>query len=164
MAAEVKEKTPLLQKLCCGTGHVLNDVYRQTCASFRLVFFIKVAGLSGSQAGLVILLGQIFDGFVGPLVGYCSDRVTLPLISRTLGKRKTWHLLGVIFMSFTFPLLFTPCFACKESSPQWVNVLYYAIIVCCTNIAFPAINIGHLSIISVVAKSHEEAIDFNVLR
>ena len=164
MAAEVKEKTPLLQKLCCGTGHVLNDVHRQMSSSFRLVFFMKVAGLSGRQAGLVILLGEIFDGVVGPLVGYCSDRVTLPLISRTLGKRKTWHLLGVISLSFMSPMLFTPCFACVESSSQWVNVVYYATIVCCINIAYPAIDIGHLSIISVVAKSHEEAVDLNVLR
>ena len=158
------EKSSLSQKFCCGTGNVLNDMFRQMAVSFELVFFIKVAGLSGSQAGLIIMFGQVVSAFVGPLVGYCSDRLTLPLISRSLGKRKAWHLLGVILMAIFFPLLFTRCFVCKEGSSQWVKVAYYATIVTVNGIALPVIDIGHLSIISVVAKNQEEAVWLNVVR
>ena len=169
MAASVtdekrKEKSSVLQRLCCGTGHVLNDLFRQMGASFQLIFLMKVAGLSGSQTGLIMLLGQATAGVVGPLVGYCSDRLTLPLISRPLGKRKAWHLLGVILMAVFFPLEFTRCFLCQESSPQWVKVAYYATITMCICAAFPLIDIGHLSIISVIAKNQEEAVWLNVLR
>ena len=161
---QAEEKLPLSHKLCCGAGHVLNDLYRQMAFSFELVFYIKVVGLSGGQTGFLMLYGQVVDGVTGPFVGYCGDRVTLPLISRLLGKRKAWHLLGVILMAIFFPLEFTRCFVCDESSQQWAKVAYYLVITTCISIAFPAMDIGHLSIISVVAKNQEEAVELNVLR
>ena len=154
----------LLQKLCCGTGHIMNDLWRQIAFSFILIYLIKVAGLSGKEAGLSLVLSQIVDSFVGPLVGYCSDKVALPLLGRCIGRRKAWHLIGIILMAIFFPLAFTRCFICGETSPHWVKVAYYSVLLCIINVAFPAIDIGHLSIISVVAKNQEECVVLNVLR
>ena len=157
-------KMSLPRRLCCGTGHVMNELVRQMAFSFILIFLIKVAGLSGKDAGLIVLLCQIVDSLAGPLVGYCSDKVDLPLLSHCLGRRKAWHLIATISMAILFPLMFTPCFICQDTSPQWVKVAYYAIIQCCTDVAFPAIDIGHLSIISVVAVNEEESVGLNALR
>ena len=159
-----KKKTSLPRKLCCGTGHIINELFRQMAFSFNLIFLIKVAGLSGKEAGLIFLLCQIVDSLVGPLVGYCSDKVALPLLGRCLGRRKAWHFIGTISMAILFPLMFTPCFICHDNSPQRVKVAYYAIINCMIDVAFPAIDISHLSIISVVAKNQEECVGLNVLR
>ena len=165
MASETaNKKTPLIQKLCCGTGHIMNDVWRQMFFSFSLIFLIKVAGLSGKEGGFILLLCQIVDSLTGPLVGYCSDNVALPLLARCLGRRKAWHLIGTILMAILFPVMYTRCFICGETSPQWVKFGYYAIILAFMNVAFSAIDIGHLSIISVVAKNQEECIALNVLR
>ena len=99
MASETAGKTTsLLLKLYCGTGHIMNDVFRQIALSFVLIFMIKVAGLSGKEAGFILLLSQIVHGLVGPLMGYCSDKVVLPLIGRCLGRRKAWHLIGTILI------------------------------------------------------------------
>ena len=161
---QVENKTPLRQKLSCAAGHVLNDLVLQMALSFHLVFFIKVAGLPGGQAGWIILVALAVSAFAAPLAGYCSDRFTIPLISRAVGKRKAWHLIGVILMTIFFPLLFTRCLICHDTSPQWVKLAYYMITVILINMAFPNLDIGHLSIISVVAKNQEESVELYVLR
>ena len=162
--ASADNKTPLVQKLCCGTGHIMNDLWRQIASSFILIFLIKVAGLSGKEGGLILLIGQIVDSLTGPLVGYCSDNVALPLLARCLGRRKAWHFIGTILMAILFPLMFTRCFICGETSPQWLKFVYYAIILAFLDVAFAAVDVGHLSIISVVAKNQEECIVLNILR
>ena len=165
MASETAGKTTsLLLKLYCGTGHIMNDVFRQIALSFVLIFMIKVAGLSGKEAGFILLLSQIVHGLVGPLMGYCSDKVVLPLIGRCLGRRKAWHLIGTIFMAILIPLMFTRCFICHYTSARWWRVAYYAVIFVFLNVAYPTIDIGHLSIISVVAKNQEECVSIHTLR
>ncbi len=58
-----------------AVGHFSNDL----CAAgwfFYLSFYLKfVMGLSGQDAGLVILAGQIADGCTTPLVGLFSDKL-----------------------------------------------------------------------------------------
>ena len=162
---QVENKTPLRQKLSCAAGHVLNDLFIQMAVSFQLVYYIKVAGLPGGQAGWIMLVALVATAFAAPLAGYCSDRIAIPLISRAVGKRKAWHLIGVILMTIFFPLLFTRCLICHDTSPQWVKLAYYMTIVTLINsTAFPNLDIGHLSIISVVAKNHEESVELYVLR
>ena len=161
---QVENQTPLRQKLSCAAGHVLNDLFLQMAISFQLVYYIKVAGLPGGQAGWIMLVALAVNAFTAPLAGYCSDRITIPLISRAVGKRKAWHLIGVILMTIFFPLLFTRCLICHDTSPQWVKLAYYMVIVILINMAFPNLDIGHLSIISVVAKNQEESVELNVLR
>ena len=158
------KKTSLPRKLCCSSGHIINELLRQMAFSFNLIFLIKVAGLSGKEAGLIFLLGQIVGSVTGPLVGYCSDNVVLPLLGRCLGRRKAWHFIGTISMAILFALKFTPCLICHDNSPQRIKVAYYAIMSCMVDVAFPAIDISHLSIISVVAKNQEECVGLNVLR
>ena len=162
---QVEKKTPLRQKFCCGTGHVLNDLFLQMAISFLLVYYIKVAGLPGGQAGWIMLVALVANAFAAALAGYCSDRIAIPLISRALGKRKAWHLIGVISMAIFFPLLFNRCLICHDTSPQWVKLAYYMTIATLINsTAFPNLDVGHLSIISVVAKNQEESVELNMLR
>ena len=158
-------KLPVLQKLSCGSGHVLNDAFRQISFSFEMLYLIKVIGLSGSQVGLIMMLGQICDGGFSPVLGYLSDAVTLPLISRPLGKRKAWHLIGVVLLSISFPLLFARCLPCSAEVPHsWLAFSYFLLLHLVASAAFSIMDIGHLSIISVVAKTQDEATDLTVLR
>ena len=160
MASATTKKT----KLYCSTGHIMIDVVRQISLSFILIFIIKVAELSGKDAGFILLLGQIVDSLVAPLVGYCNDKVAIPLLARCLGRRKAWHLTGTILMATVFPLMFTRCIICHYASTRWVKVSYYAVIFGFLNVAAAAIDIGHLSIISVVAKNQEECVAIHVFR
>ena len=158
------QKTSLVQKLPCGVGNVVIDLYRGVSFSYTLIFLSKVAGLTGRQAGLVVLVSQLADSFTSPLIGYCSDKLSPPLIGRLIGRRKAWHLLGTILMTVCFSLKFTSCLFCPAGSSGWHNFAYYAVIAAVTNLAFPVIDISHLSIMAVVAKNQDECVTFNTLR
>ena len=159
------QKTPTAQKMFCGTGHVLNDLFLQMAVSYNLVYFIKVAELDGSQAGGILFIALMFNAIFAPVVGYCSDAFTLPLLARALGRRKAWHLVGVIIMAMFFPLLHTRCLVCSEHSSSWSRFGYYLTLMILVNgIAFPMMNVGHLSIISAVARSPRESVELNVFR
>ncbi|CAN0260560.1 unnamed protein product [Lampetra planeri] len=82
---------PLLAKLAYGSGHFLNDVSASLGFTYSLAFLHGVAGIGSDGAGLLVLLGQVADGLVTPLVGIAADRA--PAIPG-MARRKSWHLLG----------------------------------------------------------------------
>lgn len=85
--------TSLRLQLGYGIGHVLNDVCASLWFTYFLVFFHLVLEFSASQAGKLMLIGQIVDALSTPFVGYCSDR-TDNIVSLRYGRRKLWHLFG----------------------------------------------------------------------
>lgn len=93
---EIIRKLPLHLRLAYGTGHVLNDICASMWFTYLLVFFHLVLGFDPTLAGVVLLIGQIADAMVTPFVGFQSDRNDDFWLCR-YGRRKTWHLLGIIF-------------------------------------------------------------------
>ena len=158
------DKTPLSKKLSCGTGNILSDLYLQMAISYTLVFLIKVAQLDGSQAGLILLIVLVVNAIFAPIAGYCSDAFKVPLLARKLGRRKAWHLIGMLGMAVFFPLVYTRCLVCTDGS-SWQKFAYYLVLFVCVNtIGLPIMDVGHLAIIAVVAKSQRESVELNVLR
>uniref|UniRef100_A0A7N8XCH3 Uncharacterized protein n=1 Tax=Mastacembelus armatus TaxID=205130 RepID=A0A7N8XCH3_9TELE len=81
------------RRICFAMGHFLNDLCASMWFTYLLVYLHSVLGFQSTYAGVMLLIGQIADGFCTPLIGYKSDRTSgLPRI----GKRKTWHLLGYL--------------------------------------------------------------------
>lgn len=93
---EIIRKLPLHLRLAYGTGHVLNDICASMWFTYLLVFFHLVLGFDPTLAGVVLLIGQIADAMVTPFVGFQSDRNDNFWLCR-YGRRKTWHLLGIIY-------------------------------------------------------------------
>lgn len=88
--------TSLKLQLGYGVGHILNDVCASLWFTYLLVFLHLVLEFSASQAGYLMLIGQVVDGISTPLVGYQSDH-TDNSISAHYGRRKLWHLFGKYF-------------------------------------------------------------------
>ncbi|CAH8592094.1 unnamed protein product [Heterobilharzia americana] len=61
-------------RLSYALGHVLNDLCASVWFTYTLVFFKFGIGIPTSMAGLIILVGQLVDGFVTPLIGLFSDK------------------------------------------------------------------------------------------
>lgn len=85
--------TSLKLQLGYGIGHILNDVCASLWFTYFLVFFHLVLEFSASQAGTLMLIGQLVDAVSTPFVGYHSDH-TDNAFSLRYGKRKLWHLFG----------------------------------------------------------------------
>ena len=77
-----------LKRLGYGTGHVLNDMCASMWFTYMLLFFHNVIQLSNTNAGLIVLIGQIADGISTVLVGVLSDREYDLWIYKKYGKRK----------------------------------------------------------------------------
>lgn len=151
-------------RLSCAVGNVFNDFYRQLLQSFELLFFMKVVELSASEAGLIILIGEIADALFSPITGYLGDLVNLPFLSKRIGRRKSWHLLATVVMAVALPLLFNRCFLCADNHQSWLPLFYFGFFSALVNICFNMVEINHMAFITAVVESVEEFTILGALR
>lgn len=160
-----RNRTPFFHQFSCGVGHVINDVTRRMLASFRLIFLMKVVGMSATSAGWITLYSFFVGAIIfGPLAGYLCDKVNIPVLSRKQGKRKSWHLVGTMLAAISLPLSFSKCLVCSSDPSEWQLMVNYFLITTFVVISINLIQIAHLSIIPVMAKDHKEAVKLNALR
>ena len=86
--SETKRSVSMVTKLGYGTGHILNDMCASMWFTYMLLFFHNVIRLSNTNAGLIVLIGQIADGISTVLVGVFSDQDHDIWIYIRYGKRK----------------------------------------------------------------------------
>ena len=101
--------------------------------------------MSESNAGSLIMVGQITDAILQPLVSFGSDNV-----DTRLGKRYPWYLLGnLLLFPMTYLLFNPPGFAIgpADSSPQ-PKLWYFMLISCIMNIGQGMFQLSHLSIVN----------------
>ena len=153
------------QRLSCGVGHVFNDLFRHLYMSFEIGFLMHVVELPAFQAGMILLITQIVEAFFSLLIGYLCDRVDIPLISKRMGRRKSWHLVGTLFMALTLPFLYNKCLLCSNhKTVGWAQFAYYVCISVAGNVSFSVVEINHLSVISAVARTLQEGMAVNAIR
>ena len=89
MAKDKEKKSgSMTKRLGYGTGHILNDMCASMWFTYMLLFFTNVIQVSPTNAGLIVLIGQIADGISTVLVGVLSDREYDIWIYIKYGKRK----------------------------------------------------------------------------
>ncbi|XP_040178508.1 major facilitator superfamily domain-containing protein 12 [Rana temporaria] len=158
---EVQAPLPLLQRFSYATGHFLNDLCASMWFTYFLVFFHSVLGFSSSNAGILLMVGQVADGLCTPLIGYESDRYGGNL---RYGRRKSWHLLGTFCVVISFPFLFNPCIGCTENTPQWAGLLYFTPFIIIFQFGWAATQISHLSLIPDLAKNEHDKVELTAFR
>ena len=85
---ESNVKLGIVTRLGYGTGHVLNDMTATIWLSYFLLFFHNVIQSSNTNAGLILMAGQVVDGIASILVGILSDKDFDIWIYLHYGKRK----------------------------------------------------------------------------
>ena len=155
-------RTPMIQRFSYGVGNSVIEVNRQILLSFRLVFFLKVLGLSPANAGWLVLFAFSSLVVTSPLSAFLVDRVKIPVLSMKLGRKKSWHLIGSILGAVTIPLFFTPCFFCQGG--QLETILYIAVLNFFIALSYTIVDVSHLSLLPSIAKNQKEAFGLNALR
>lgn len=128
-------------KFAYSVGHVLNDLTASMWFSYLLVFYHRVVNFSNPSAGYLLLIGQIADAICTTFVGFESDRTRRGLFN--YGRRKSWHLVGVISVLFSFPFCFNLCIEC-ENSDLWAQFFYYAMFIFIFQFGWACSQITHL--------------------
>jgi GPH family glycoside/pentoside/hexuronide:cation symporter len=131
LSTDKQGRLSLLTKLAYGVGEIAPSMAGNIRTFFLLFFLTNVAGMSGTTAGIVLLIGRVWDIFIDPVIGWLSDRT----ISRW-GRRHSWMIYGAIPFGLFFFL-------------QWIvptsesNLLfwYYVIIALLFDTAFTAVTL-----------------------
>ncbi|XP_045494388.1 major facilitator superfamily domain-containing protein 12-like [Colias croceus] len=142
--------TSLRLQLGYGIGHILNDVCASLWFTYFLVFFHLVLEFTASQAGYLMLIGQVVDAVSTPFIGYHSDH-TNNSVSAWYGRRKLWHLFGSACVLMSFPFIFSQCIGCSLTH-KWAQMYYYASFILIFQIGWAAVQISHLSLIPELAE------------
>ena len=159
-----ESRTPPFQRFSYGVGHVLNDIMRQLLFSFRLVFFMEVLRISAADSGWLILQKRLVHLLMSPICAVLVDRIKIPFLSSMLGKRKSWHLFATVLAAISIPLFFSPCFLCRGDGGKWQTLIYLSALNTFLAVSSTLLEIGHLSLMPVIAKYQTEAVELSALR
>ncbi|XP_062873111.1 major facilitator superfamily domain-containing protein 12a [Trichomycterus rosablanca] len=159
--ADDSESLPVIKRFSYALGHFLNDLCASMWFTYLLVYYHSVLGFQNSFAGVLLLVGQIADGFCTPLIGYESDRTPG---YRNYGKRKTWHLIGTISVLLSFPFIFNQCIGCNENTPQWAGLVYFIPFIVIFQFGWAATQISHLSLIPELVRSESAKVELTAYR
>lgn len=76
---------PLMTKIGFGFGHVYNDLCAGVWFSYTLLFLQGVLKMPGTEAGSLMMIGQVADAIATPIVGRLTDKY---------GTKQKWHIFG----------------------------------------------------------------------
>ncbi|KAL2616766.1 hypothetical protein AAZV13_08G147100 [Glycine max] len=119
-----------------GMGHMLNDI-TAACWFTYLLLFLTDIGLSPRNAAVVMLSGQVADGFVTIFVGELIDR---------FGHFKIWHGAGSLLVAISFSSVFGGCLPCKlfSSNSGTFETLSYSMYAAIFNVGWAATQVSHM--------------------
>ena len=153
-------------------GHFFNDCCASMWFTYLILYFKKVVNLSREAPPTLLLIGQLVDGFVTPIIGILTDKYKLLSV---YSKRKTWHFIGTILVAVSFTFIFqTPYFIPDSDSfenstvttpeLQMAKFIYYIPFITIFQIGWATVQISHLSLIPCLAKTDKQKADLNSLR
>lgn len=127
---------------------------------FSLRFFLTdVAGLNPGLAGLVLLVGKIWDAINDPIVGVLSDRT-----KSRLGRRLPWMLYGAIPFGITFFLQWIVPFGGANANNQWGLFWYYVIVSILFNAFYTVVNLPYTALTPELTSDYDERTKLNSFR
>ncbi|KAK6162803.1 hypothetical protein DH2020_002644 [Rehmannia glutinosa] len=125
-----------------GVGHMLNDITSACWFTYLLVFLTDI-GLPPRDAAIVMLSGQVADGFTTIFAGELIDRY---------GRFKVWHVAGSLLVAVSFSSVFGGCLPCKivgsnSSSMQTIGYSFFAAVF---NVGWAATQVSHMSMVNCI--------------
>lgn len=133
------------EKLAFGVADIGASLTYVTINTWLLYFLINVVGLEPALAGLVFLLGRMFDAFSDPVMGVISDR-----LKSSIG-RKPFILWGALPLGVSFALLwFIP-----EAS-QNLKFLLATVYVLLFSLLYTIVQMPYMALIPELAPDYNE--------
>ncbi|MBD2178876.1 MFS transporter [Pseudanabaena sp. FACHB-1998] len=142
------------EKLAYGAGDLGTSITTNLLSFFLLFFFTNVAGLDPALAGLVLLIGKIFDAINDPIIGVLSDRT-----KSKMGRRLPWMIYSAIPFGLTFLAQWI-----VPSTDKMTLFWYYAIVSIIFNTFFTAVNLPYTALTPEITQDYNERTSLNTFR
>lgn len=116
----------LFDRIAFSIGHLANDMFAVMWFAYTHAIYIDVLHISSVNTSILLVIGQLADVLVTPLVGRCIARGRGP-------TARGWHTAGTVAMLLTFPLLYGVCggdSVCDqpiERSVEWCVTFAYVV-------------------------------------
>lgn len=140
-------------------GYGIGDMYAG--GAFLLIgllflnFLTDVAGLSPALAGVVFLIGKVWDAISDPLMGFISDRT-----KSKFGRRRIYFLAGILPIFITFSMLWYTV----ASDNQWVLFAYYVIAYILFNTVFTMVMVPYNALLPNMISDYKLRTTYNTIR
>lgn len=150
-----------MKKITFGTklGYGAGDMYAG--GAFLLVgllfmrFMTDVVGVNPALAGVVFLIGKIWDAISDPMMGLISDR------TRTrFGRRRVYFLIGIIPILFSFSMLWYRV----GNDNQMVMFVYYMLAYVLFNTVFTMVMVPYNGLLANMVTDYKMRTSFNTVR
>jgi len=149
------KKNSLFTKIGYGVGDMYAGGAFLLVGLLFLNFLTDVAGLTPALAGVVFLVGKIWDAISDPLMGLISDRTK----SRH-GRRRIYFLIGIIPIFFTFSMLWYTV----NSQNQAILFIYYVLAYILFNTVFTMVMVPYNALLPNMIKDYKQRTSFNTVR
>jgi GPH family glycoside/pentoside/hexuronide:cation symporter len=114
---------------------------------YWLFFLVSVVGLQAQYAGLVILIGRVWDSINDPMIGMLSDRV-----NSRWGRRRPFFLYGAVPFGLSFFLLFL---VPPIESEFWL-IVYYGLVYLLFDTMYTVINVPYTALTPELTEDYDE--------
>ncbi|CAL5061978.1 unnamed protein product [Urochloa decumbens] len=143
--AQMEEPLGRVPILSYGSGHMLNDITSSCWFTYLLVFLTEV-GLSPGDAAIVMLSGQLADGFTTIFVGELMDR---------FGHFKLWHAGGSVLVAISFSSVFGSCIPCKlmGTNSSTLETIGYSTFASIFNVGWAVTQVAHMSMVNCMTSN-----------
>lgn len=149
------EKLPVRIKLAYGVCDLGGNLFFTVVAFLLLNYLTDTVGISAGLAGLIIMLGKVWDAVTDPLVGYYSDRT-----KTKWGRRRPFMLVGSVPLFLTMILMFTnPKLDSQQALFAWGLVSF-----CLLCFSYTLVNIPYNSLTPELSKDYHERSSINGYR
>lgn len=134
-------------KLAYGIGELSGSLPSNILVFFFLFFLTDIAGLKPGLAGIIVMIGKIWDAINDPLIGWLSDRTR----SR-FGRRYPWMILGSIPLGLSCVLLWT----IPPNNHQTFMIIYYTLIALVFYTAFTAVLLPYSALSAELTQDYND--------
>lgn len=148
-------KLSLKVKLGFGVCDLGGNLYFTVIAFWLLHYLTDTVGIAVGLAGIVIMIGKIWDAVTDPMVGYLSDRT-----KSRCGRRRPY----IFFGSFPLFLAMTVMFTNPGFSTQAGLFIWAVLIFCLLSTAFTLVNIPYSSLTPELTQDYNERTTLNGYR
>ena len=129
-----------------GIGDIYGGGAFFIIGSLFLVFLTDIAGLRGSIAGIIILLGKVWDAVTDPTMGYISDHT-----KSKYGRRRLYFIIGIVPIFLSFALLWF-----SFSSTEVIKFIYYLFVYLLFNTVFTMVMVPYNSLPAEMTTDYEK--------
>ncbi len=159
-----QQKLPLRVKLGYGVCDLGGSLLFTVIAFWLLIYLTDTVGIAAGLAGMVVMVGRIWDAINDPVVGYVSDRT-----KSRWGRRRPYIFIGAIPMFLAMWVLFTnPALFMgvdwKPADHQTFLVIWGILAFCFMDTLFTIINVPYSSLTPDLTKDFHERSSLNGYR